>query len=30
LESGRVEATFSSNFTSQISSKLPAKAAWII
>lgn len=26
LESGRVEATFSSNFTSQISSKLPAKA----
>lgn len=25
LESGRVEATFSSNFTSQISSKLPAK-----
>lgn len=27
LESGRVEATFSSNFTSQISSKLPAKAA---
>lgn len=27
LESGRVEATFSSNFTSQISSKLPSKKA---